>query len=663
MEVPSSTQASRADQVLDPDPVRIKLEEGGDDVGTAQSEDQSSRDSKPGLETNTEIKTEIKEETVEVKDVKKESPDGNGEEEEMEEDEDDDDEEEDEEGEEEEEEEEEEEDSDRPRQRKLRKRKFDAVRQVAQQERILIRRISKIVKKSKKDHNSDERHMLEAHPELVNEVKKRHHKKLKADERKLEIEDSPEELEKKCLQMAKAIQKSKYLVVYTGAGVSTAANIPDYRGPNGIWTLMDQGKEVGPCNMELAQPTYTHLALFTLYKKGKLKHIVSQNCDGLHLRSGMPRHALSELHGNMFIEICKQCKPMRPFIRLFDVTERTNKNYHATMRRCYVCGNSLYDTIVHFGERGSLKWPINWTGASKAAEKADVILCLGSSLKVLRRYPWLWCMDRPVKQRPKLFIVNLQWTPKDSSAKLKLNGKCDLVMQRLMDHLDLRVPDYHMTNDPLFSFATPLLEHERHTSSRKNVVTREVEDPEVKEVRERLVTSITGDHNYSLGEECIENKRDRTANSRGRLVNGAQVMDFKTISWPRDALYLSYTPSFEYIDHPESIGVDSFCCDCCDPGKKKKRRGSTSSEDEDDEEEQDGGEEDDDEEEVENGAGARNGSEPEEEDTDSKCSEDSSRNSSVKQGSSNKEPESPSVVVQQPGWFGKGRRKKQKYSN
>ncbi len=138
-------------------------------------------------------------------------------------------------------------------------------------------------------------------------------------------------LKKKCMKLAEAISRSKRLVVYTGAGISTSANIPDYRGPNGVWTLLDQvwktrlpiqrfknfrvyccysvlfsyvinfiyfcyyfyhrinfeivqGKEIAACDLGLAQPTIAHMALFMLYKQGKISHIVSQNCDGLHLR-------------------------------------------------------------------------------------------------------------------------------------------------------------------------------------------------------------------------------------------------------------------------------------------------------------------------------------------------------------------------------------------
>ena len=146
------------------------------------------------------------------------------------------------------------------------------------------------------------------------------------------------------------------------------------------------GRDIQTCDLARAEPTFTHMTLFTLFKKGKLKHIVSQNCDGLHLRSGIPRYALSEVHGNMFIEVCKHCKPMRPYLRLFDVTERTSKNKHNTQRRCHVCGNSLIDTIVHFGERWTtISWhfvsPVEYQKSQSA--KIQNEMYFGDFLNVL----------------------------------------------------------------------------------------------------------------------------------------------------------------------------------------------------------------------------------------------------------------------------------------
>ncbi|CAG9584283.1 unnamed protein product [Danaus chrysippus] len=287
---------------------------------------------------------------------------------------------------------------------------------------------------------------------------------LRAAERAREVEDTPRVLRDKCRRLARALRDAKHLVVYTGAGISTAADIPDYRGPRGVWTRLQRGETVGRVEVSRAQPTFTHMALTALWARGSLKFVVSQNCDGLHVRAGLPRRALAELHGDMFAERCAACR--RVYLRAFDTTERTARHAHATRRLCHDCGRELRDTIVHFGERGRASWPLNWSGALRHAAAADVVLCLGSSLKVLRRYPRLWRMQNAPHQRPALYIVNLQWTPKDGVAALKINARCDAVMAQVARRLRLRVPRYREAADPLLAHAEPLAPPEAHTTRR-----------------------------------------------------------------------------------------------------------------------------------------------------------------------------------------------------
>ncbi|XP_026786149.3 NAD-dependent protein deacetylase sirtuin-7 [Pangasianodon hypophthalmus] len=329
--------------------------------------------------------------------------------------------------------------------------------------------VARILKKPECERTEEERTLLQGHQDTVQELSKRQARRNILKRKQEELFDDEEDLRTKVKQLAEAMRQARYVVIYTGAGISTAASIPDYRGPNGVWTQLQKGLAVRHSDLSEAEPTLTHMCIQMLHKVKMVQHVVSQNCDGLHLRSGLPRHALSELHGNMFIEVCVSCTPVREVIRLFDVTERTALHRHATGRWCAQCRGELRDTIVHFGERGTLEQPLNWKGAAEAAEQADLILCLGSSLKVLKKYACLWCMKKTVAKRPKLYIVNLQWTPKDDLATLKIHGKCDDVMRLLMEELGVEIPTYNRSEDPIFSLATPLRLDEEDSHSRKTL--------------------------------------------------------------------------------------------------------------------------------------------------------------------------------------------------
>ncbi|XP_053309933.1 NAD-dependent protein deacetylase sirtuin-7 [Spea bombifrons] len=351
-------------------------------------------------------------------------------------------------------------------------RKAEAREEILRREmsRGLRSQVTRILRKPADERSPAEKELLGSCRELVRELERLIQLRERQRHRELEVVDEAELLREKVLLLADAVRRAKNLVIYTGAGISTAAAIPDYRGPRGVWTLLNKGKSVSSGDLSEAQPTFTHMSIARLHSAGLVQHVVSQNCDGLHLRSGLPRAATSEVHGNMYIEVCTSCSPDREYVRLFDVTERTALHKHGTGRFCHKCGGELRDSIVHFGERGKLPQPLNWAGATEAAERADVILCLGSSLKVLKKYRCLWGMNKPLAKRPKLYIVNLQWTPKDSMATLKLNGKCDEVMQLVMNELNLDVPEYDRSLDPIFSTAVPLRPGEEGSHSRRPIM-------------------------------------------------------------------------------------------------------------------------------------------------------------------------------------------------
>ncbi|KAL6777056.1 SRTA1 [Auxenochlorella protothecoides x Auxenochlorella symbiontica] len=285
-----------------------------------------------------------------------------------------------------------------------------------------------------------------------------------------EVFDTATELAQSIEKLIQLVSEARSIIAFTGAGISTSTGIPDFRGPNGVWTAQKLGRALPKATVEFANaaPSLTHQALLALHGTGKLKYLVSQNVDGLHRRSGFPAAALAELHGNCFLERCSTCGAT--FTRDFEVE---TVGFMETGRFCEVqgCRGPLTDTVLDWDDALPAK---ELKEAEHRAKHADLAICLGTSLQIRPACNLPLRTVRVYKDRPqagKLVIVNLQRTQHDkkalTSGGLVIHARTDDVMRGLMAGLHMQVPEYKRLDT--FVLEVALIEQEakrvRHSES------------------------------------------------------------------------------------------------------------------------------------------------------------------------------------------------------
>jgi NAD-dependent deacetylase len=194
--------------------------------------------------------------------------------------------------------------------------------------------------------------------------------------------------------LAQWMYESMYLVVFTGAGLSTESGLPDFRGSDGLWTRRDKGLPPEPLKVawDAVEPNAGHLAIAELQKLNKLKFLISQNVDNLHLKSGIRPDMLAELHGNITKLRCRRCE------------QTVNREEGQTRCRC---GGVLVKSVVDFGEslpRTDLML------SYKHARKGDLFVVAGSSPV---KTPAADVPSEVLLSGAKLVIINQGETPFD----------------------------------------------------------------------------------------------------------------------------------------------------------------------------------------------------------------------------------------------------------
>lgn len=245
-----------------------------------------------------------------------------------------------------------------------------------------------------------------------------------------------------------AITASSRMVVMTGAGVSTASGIPDFRGPNGVWTkdpaserlfdyatyLDDPEVREEVWRRRAAHPAWdatpgdAHLALATLYQNGQLDWVITQNIDGLHQAAGVPSERVVEVHGTLHEVECVACNARTPMTQVLQQVTAGDPD-----PRCNACGGIQKSATISFGQ--SLD-PMVLQQAHNAAVDCDLFLVCGSSLVV---HPVALLPRTALNSGAALAIVNQGETPYDAVAEIRSDADVGMLLRAVTENLGFAV--------------------------------------------------------------------------------------------------------------------------------------------------------------------------------------------------------------------------------
>ena len=242
-------------------------------------------------------------------------------------------------------------------------------------------------------------------------------------------------------QVAYMIAKAKKVVVFTGAGISTESGIPDFRGPGGLWTKYDPDdftidkflgshatrkkmwqrlREGGL--MEDAMPNAAHYAIVDLEKMGKLSALVTQNVDNLHQKAGSNPALIRELHGNMQILVCLNCRERYPIAMVKEKYADSDN-----VPTCEYCRGILKPDVIFFGEALPQQ---TLTQAMREAEECDLMMVIGSSLVV---YPAAYVPVQAKQAGADLVIINKGETEQDHQADVRIDAAAGETMTKIIN--------------------------------------------------------------------------------------------------------------------------------------------------------------------------------------------------------------------------------------